>query len=362
MGQRPPSDGKVTVWTRSLGTGDCGYPFKEDQEYLVYTERHDVNNLLEVDLCNGTKPIENAKEDLQVLGTGTNPTLTWRATPVPATHSGPIFTVKDFIIPTLYGAGAIAAAWMFFRYRGKGSKTAPVFAGIAVGLAFVLVFTLVYGGYIDLERLSEDAQARENEHLVCSTISGFWPYHKAGIAESIKKESDMMIVIGTIKNVETKLLDFYSTDTKFDPATSEPEVVPTGRKIPWKVVTLEVEKYLVDETGRYSDEVTFRTPANACVDNSTGELVPLPSSFDSDPASDPNNSPKYNVGDMSLMEIHRWPGSEYKAEGLDAESTIKLDIDERGFVKSDYRTGIDMPIKIEQLEKEIITEVENLKR
>lgn len=359
-----PSDGKATVWTRSLGAGDCGYPFEEGQEYLVYTERHEISNLLEVDLCNGTKSIGDAEEDLQVLGTGTNPTLAWRATPVPATHSGQIFTAADFILPTLYGAGAFAAAWLFFRYKGKGGKPGPVFAGIAVGLAFVFVFTLVYGGYIDPERLSEGAQARENEHLVCSTISGFRPYHRAEIAESIAKESDMMIVIGTITNVETKQLDFYSAETKFDPSTSEPEVVgyvPTGKKIPWKVVTLEVEKYLIDEAGRYSGEVTFRTPANACVDNSTGEVMTLPASFDSDPASDPDSSPKYNVGDRSLMEIHRWPGSEYKAEGLDAESIIKLDIDENGFVKPDYRTGIDEPIKIEDLEKEITAEIEKLK-
>ncbi|MGI0013056.1 MAG: hypothetical protein ACREBU_06405, partial [Nitrososphaera sp.] len=140
------------------------------------------------------------------------------------------------------------------------------------------------------------------------------------------------------------------------------EFTPTGSKIPWKVVTLEVEKYLIDESGNYSKEITFRTPANACVDNRTDEVVPLPASFASDPASDPDKSAKYNIGDRSVIEIHRWHAGEYKAEGLDAESTIKLDIDENGYVKPDYRTGIDEPIKIEDLEREIVAELEKLRK
>ena len=83
-------------------------------------------------------------------------------------------------------------------------------------------------------------------------------------------------------------------------------------------------------------------------------------SFASDPASDPDKSAKNNAGDRSLIEIHRWHGGEYKWEGLDAESTIKVDTDENGSVKADHRTGIDKPIKIEDLEKEIATELRRL--
>lgn len=363
-----PYDGQVTVRTSSLGAEDCGYPFEEGEEYLVYTQRDESSNILKVDLCNGTKPADQAEADLQILGHGTNPMISWRGNAVPATYSGRVFSMADFIMPALYGAGASAAAWMFVRYRrggSNGAQLAPIFAGIAIGFAFVLVFSLVYGNYVNLDSLSE-AQARDNEeHLVCSSVSGFWPYHRAGIAESIEKESDLMIAIGTIKDVEIKSLDFYSADTVIDPLKSTSEVVgyvPTGKMIPWRVITLEVEKYLIDETGNYSKEIIFRAPANACVDNRPGELVPLPASFNSDPASDPDKSAKYNVGERSLMEIHRWHGGEYKQEGLDAESTIKLDIDERGLVKPDYRTGIDSPIKIEDLEKEITAEIEKLKK
>lgn len=89
-------------------------------------------------------------------------------------------------------------------------------------------------------------------------------------------------------------------------------------------------------------------------------LTRVPASFDSDPASDPDKRPKFSVGDRSLIEIHRWPGTEYSKEGLDAESTVKLDIDEDGYVKADPRTGIAQQIKIEDLEREMNTEIEKL--
>jgi len=362
-----PDDGQVTVRTSSLGAGDCGYPFEEGEEYLVYTQRDESNNILKVDLCNGTKPANQAESDFRILGSGTNPLIVMSGNSIPATHSGRLFTVADFILPALYAGGAAAAAWMFVRYRrkGQGGQLGPIFAGIAFGLAFVMVFSLVYGGYINLEQLSEDADAgQDEEHLVCSSVSGFWPYHKAGIAESIEKDSDLMIVIGTITNVETRALEFYASDSVFDPTTSTSKVVgytPTGRKIPYKVVDLEVERYLIDQTGRGLQNITFRAPANACVDDRNGEIVSLPASFDSDPASDPDNSPRFNIGDRSLIEIHRWHDGEYNEEGLDAESRIKLDIDENGYVK-DPRTGIATPIKIADLENEITAEIERLSR
>jgi len=172
-----------------------------------------------------------------------------------------------------------------------------------------------------------------------------------------------MIVVGTITSAETRALEFYSSESVYDPVSSTSEVVgyaATGRQIPYKVIEFEVEKYLIDETGRYSDRISFRAPANACVDNRTGEIVPFPASFDSDPASDPDKSPKFRAEDRSLVEIHRWHAGEYREEGLDAESTIKLDIDEDGYVKVDYRTGIVRPIKIADLENEISAEIERL--
>jgi len=362
-----PSYGKLTVWTSSLGSGDCGYPFEVGQEYLVYTQRDESTNILRVDLCNGTKPFDQAKEDMKVLGPGTDPTLMRRATEVPATNFGRVLTIEDFIVPALLGAGSAAAAWIFLRFRSKAehTKLAPVFAGIAVALGILFVTSIIYGGYVeDLQQWANYVRPVADEgNLSCSTISGFWPYSKAGLAESMQKDSDLVIAVGTIKNVDMRIVDSYSAIPTPDPTNSSKEIVelePTGSKIPWKAVTFEVEKYLIDETGNYSKVITFRTSANACVDNDTGELVPLPASFASDPASDPDKSAKYNVGDRSLIEIHRWHGGEYKAEGLDSESTVKLDIDENGYVKADYRTGIDKPIKIEDLENEIARELQRL--
>jgi len=362
-----PYGGKVTVWTSSLGDGDCGYPFMEGVEYLVYTQRDEANNTLKVDLCNGTKPAERATdEEIQVLGPGSIPEISGAGVSIPATHSGRILTAFDFVLLAALGTGAAVSTWMFFRYKntGRGGGLQPAtFAGIAIGLGFILVVSIVYGGYIDFNRLSDVAEATENEHLVCSTVSGFWPYHRARIAESVEKESDLIIAVGTITSAETKALEFYTSESVFDPVSSTSQVVgytPTGRKIPWKVIDFEVERYLIDETGRYMDNITFRAPANACVDNRSGEIVPLPASFDSDPASDPDKSPKFSVGQRSLIEIHRWPGTEYSKEGLDAESTVKLDIDEDGYVKADPRTGVARQIKIEDLEREITAEIEKL--
>ena len=50
----------------------CGYPFKEGQEYLVYA--YTGKQGLEVDLCNGTRRLAEAKADLEVLGDGERPT------------------------------------------------------------------------------------------------------------------------------------------------------------------------------------------------------------------------------------------------------------------------------------------------
>jgi hypothetical protein len=112
-----PYDGKITVWTKSLGSGDCGYPFKEGQEYLVYTERHEARNLLEVEMCNGTKPIDSAEAYLQVLGTGTNPAAVVtggtgeRATVVVA-GSSPLSNLGLLIFGLPIAAIAIVSFWV----------------------------------------------------------------------------------------------------------------------------------------------------------------------------------------------------------------------------------------------------------
>lgn len=56
----------VQVTTESTGAG-CGYPFQEGSSYLVYANGKD----LFVTSCSRTRPLRNARDDLDVLGRGT---------------------------------------------------------------------------------------------------------------------------------------------------------------------------------------------------------------------------------------------------------------------------------------------------
>jgi hypothetical protein len=56
--------GEVTVLTGS-GGGDCGYPFKEGREYLVYASRTGATGEMTASICSRTRPIEDAASDLE---------------------------------------------------------------------------------------------------------------------------------------------------------------------------------------------------------------------------------------------------------------------------------------------------------
>ena len=59
--------------TTPLNSAACGYEFKEGQEYLVYANQGEANQL-ETNLCTRTTEFSSAEEDLSVLGEGTQPT------------------------------------------------------------------------------------------------------------------------------------------------------------------------------------------------------------------------------------------------------------------------------------------------
>lgn len=212
-------------------------------------------------------------------------------------------------------------------------------AGLAIGsvTAFIILYPALF------------------PEVVCSSASGFKFYDRLRIAESIEQPSDVMFVIGTIKNVETKAVDWYhpvleAVDYGNYTGLEAVGYEPAGYKIPWKFVTLDVEKYMLDETGNFAKEITFRTAANVCFDNTFQRIVSLRSS---DPASDPDRSPQFNVGDRSFIEIHRWDNGE-----LDATGNFKLDIDENDVVVFDPRKGIDRRLTLVDLENQIMIEVE----
>ena len=58
-----PQSETLEVTTATSGAS-CGYEFRAGKEYLVYTSEN-----LEVFLCGETKPLSEAKADLEVLGT-----------------------------------------------------------------------------------------------------------------------------------------------------------------------------------------------------------------------------------------------------------------------------------------------------
>ena len=61
----------LVLMTRSLGAGDCGYPFKAGRAYLVYADAG--GDFFVVWLCSRTRSLEHAQEDLEVLGEGQTP-------------------------------------------------------------------------------------------------------------------------------------------------------------------------------------------------------------------------------------------------------------------------------------------------
>ncbi len=67
-----PQDKDSIVVITAADEDSCGYPFEESKEYLVYAYAGG-NGDLNAGLCSRTAPIEQAKADLAVLGSGYAP-------------------------------------------------------------------------------------------------------------------------------------------------------------------------------------------------------------------------------------------------------------------------------------------------
>jgi hypothetical protein len=63
---RGATDSVVEVST-GRGGGDCGYPFKVGDIYLVYASRNKDNGILYTGICSRTRPLEKAGEDMDFL-------------------------------------------------------------------------------------------------------------------------------------------------------------------------------------------------------------------------------------------------------------------------------------------------------
>ncbi len=58
-----------------MGGGDCGYPFKMAEVYLVYAYRHPERHALVTGICSRTRPLAGATEDLSYIRTKPNADL-----------------------------------------------------------------------------------------------------------------------------------------------------------------------------------------------------------------------------------------------------------------------------------------------
>jgi 5-hydroxyisourate hydrolase-like protein (transthyretin family) len=56
--------GQIEIST-GLGGGDCGYPFKVNQAYLIYAFRSKEDGKLHASICTRTRPINEIKEDVE---------------------------------------------------------------------------------------------------------------------------------------------------------------------------------------------------------------------------------------------------------------------------------------------------------
>jgi len=102
------SNDTVTVIT-GLGDADCGFPFQEGKEYLVYS--HDVEGPLYASACSRTTPLSEAQEDLKVLGVG--------YVPIQDT-SGPNSGGINNSFPFIVGIGAVIAGTIaYFMLRKR---------------------------------------------------------------------------------------------------------------------------------------------------------------------------------------------------------------------------------------------------
>jgi len=117
-------DYEQTILFTSLDGNVCGYEFEKGKTYLVYaTKWWHAPDSLYTGLGSGTKPIENAQEDLAMLGDGKGPTkqLSWdeqinqiKIQPMPTGQEQETSTTVISII----GVGAaIAGVAAFFSLR-----------------------------------------------------------------------------------------------------------------------------------------------------------------------------------------------------------------------------------------------------
>ncbi|WFR64963.1 hypothetical protein P9222_13605 [Paenibacillus amylolyticus] len=61
---------KMNIIASDGGSESCGIQFEKNQSYLIYAYQYEVDHKLHTNLCSGNVPMEQAGDDLKLLGAG----------------------------------------------------------------------------------------------------------------------------------------------------------------------------------------------------------------------------------------------------------------------------------------------------
>lgn len=61
---------KIKIMGSDGGSASCGVEFEKNQSYLIFASLDERDNRLHTNLCSGNVPIEQAGDDLKLLGAG----------------------------------------------------------------------------------------------------------------------------------------------------------------------------------------------------------------------------------------------------------------------------------------------------
>lgn len=151
-----------------------------------------------------------------------------------------------------------------------------------------------------------------------------------------RAEVSEKILIGTVTNVEVKPVTsyLYGNVTRGEPAVQEMQDL-------YQFVTVKVERYLVDKTGAFPQQVTFRDYVSGCYDVLEKNCVVA------------ENSIEYKVGEKVLVMLANVEGD---LSSLGYVSTYKLTSE--GKFQNQYSIDEGIPAKslvdIEQTVKQAV--------
>lgn len=99
--------------TTGMGGADCGYPFEENEDYLVYAYGEEGIEL-GASSCSQTKPLDRAEADLVTLGQGDS-TFAGEM----ATYTGSKLVVLPYLVIGAVGAAGAVIATALVRKKRK---------------------------------------------------------------------------------------------------------------------------------------------------------------------------------------------------------------------------------------------------